>query len=115
AAKHDAAMASATRKQHMPPWLPEHGEFPILGERRLRGEETATIQRWVDAGKPGGNPSDLPKPPSFPDGWQLGRPDVVVRPAKPYILEPAGEDVYRSMVLRSPVRTDTYVRAVEFR
>src|SRR5437764_14255483 len=46
AAKHGDAMASETRKHHMPPWLPEHGEFPILGERRLSGEQIATIQRW---------------------------------------------------------------------
>ena len=27
--------ASDTRRAHMPPWLPERGEFPIVGERRL--------------------------------------------------------------------------------
>src|SRR4051812_2937766 len=115
AAKHADRMASETRQRHMPPWLPERGEFPVVGERRLSEEQIATIQRWVDAGAPEGHPADLPAPPSFPGGWQLGRPDVVLTLAKPYTLEPGGEDVYRSLVLRSPLSADMFVRGVELR
>jgi len=115
AAKHADGMAEETRKRHMPPWLPDRGEFPILGERRLTGDQIATIQRWVDGGKLEGNPADLPTPPSFPDGWQLGRPDVVLTLAKPYTLEPGKEDVYRNLVVRSAVASDMFVRGVEFR
>ena len=115
AAKHADGMAEETRKRHMPPWLPDRGEFPILGERRLTGDQIATIQRWVDGGKLEGNPSDLPKAPSFPDGWQLGRPDLVVTLDKPYTLQPGEEDVYRNLVVRSPVASEMFVRGVEFR
>src|SRR6185503_978500 len=45
----------------------------------------------------------------------LGRPDAVLTPAKAYTLQPGGEDVYRNLVLRSPVGADVFVRAVEFR
>ena len=114
-AKHADGMAEETRKHHMPPWLPDHGEFPVLGERRLSDQQIATIQRWVESGRPEGNPADLRAPPSFPDGWQLGRPDVVVTLSKPYALQPGGDDVYRDIVLRSPVRDGVFVRAVEFR
>jgi tetratricopeptide (TPR) repeat protein len=115
AAKHADGMAEETRKHHMPPWLPERGEFPVLGERRLTDAQIATIQRWVDAGKPEGAAADLPRPPSFPGGWQLGTPDLVVTLARPYTLEPGGEDVYRNLVVRSPAASDVLVRAVEFR
>jgi tetratricopeptide (TPR) repeat protein len=115
AAKHADGMAEETRKHHMPPWLPDRGEFPILGERRLTAEQISTIQHWVDGGKIEGNPADLPKPPSFPDGWQLGRPDLVVSPLHAYTLQPGGDDVYRNLVVRVPLTSDVYVRAVEFR
>ena len=115
AAKHADGMSEETRKRHMPPWLPDRGDFVVLGERRLTAEQIATIQHWVDAGKPEGNPADLPPAPSFPDGWQLGRPDLVVSPARPFTLEPGGEDVYRNLVIRAPATTDVFVRAVEFR
>src|SRR3954453_14740825 len=49
AAKHADRMASETRQRPMAPWLPERGEFPVVGERRLSEEQIATIQRWVDA------------------------------------------------------------------
>src|SRR4051812_14520872 len=115
AAKHGDVMATETSKRHMPPWLPDRGEFPIAGERRLSDDQIATIQRWAAAGAPEGHPVDLPTPPSFPDGWQLGRPDAVLTPAKPYTLAPGGDDVYRNLVIRSPLDADTFVRAVEFR
>jgi tetratricopeptide (TPR) repeat protein len=115
AAKHASGMAEETRKRHMPPWLPDRGEFAIVGERRLADDQIATIQRWVDGGKLEGDPANLPKPPSFPDGWQLGRPDAVLTLAKPYTLQPGNEDVYRNLVVRSAVASDMFVRGVEFR
>jgi tetratricopeptide (TPR) repeat protein len=115
AVKHADGMAEETRKRHMPPWLPDRGDVPIVGERRLSADQIATIQRWADGGKLAGNPADLPKAPSFPEGWQLGKPDLVASPPKPYTLKPGGEDVYRNLVIRSPVTEDVFVRAVEFR
>ena len=35
--------------------------------------------------------------------------------AKPYTLKPGTEDVYRNLVVRSPVTSDMFVRGVEFR
>jgi len=115
AVKHADGMAEETRKRHMPPWLPERGEFPVLGERRLTGDQIATIQRWVDGGKLEGTAADLPKAPVFPDGWQLGKPDTVLTLATPYTLKPSHEDVYRNLVIRSAVGADMFVRGVELR
>src|SRR5688500_2767812 len=71
AVKHADRIAEATRDRHMPPWLPDRGEFPVLGERRLRDDQIETIQRWVEAGTPEGSPADLPKAPEWNDGWRL--------------------------------------------
>jgi tetratricopeptide (TPR) repeat protein len=115
AVKRADKMARATRERHMPPWLPERGEFPILGERRLRDDQIDAIQRWVAAGQPEGNPADLPKTPQWPAGWQLGQPDEVLTPAQPFRLDPTTEDVYRNLVLHTPLKSGVFVRAVEFR
>jgi tetratricopeptide (TPR) repeat protein len=108
-------IAHQTLERHMPPWLPERGEFPILGERRLSVGQIDAIQRWAKDGKPEGNAGDLPKPPAWVDGWELGRPDAVLSPATAYTIKPGGEDVYRNLVLRSPLEAGAFVRAVEFR
>jgi len=115
AVKHADRIAEATRDRHMPPWLPERGEFPLLGERRLRDDQIETIRRWVASGTPEGNPGDLPKPPEWPDGWQLGRPDVVLKPPRPYEVAASTEDVYRNLVVRAPLTAGAFVRGVEFR
>ena len=49
AVKHAGAIADETRQHHMPPWLPEHGEFAILGEPRRTGsspEPRTSIAIW---------------------------------------------------------------------
>jgi tetratricopeptide (TPR) repeat protein len=115
AVKHADVMAEETLKRHMPPWLPEPGEFPILAERRLREDQIDAIQRWVKGGMPEGNPADLPRPPAWPDGWQLGRPDLVLTTTRPYVLGPTTEDVYRNLVLHTSLKSGVFVRAVEFR
>jgi tetratricopeptide (TPR) repeat protein/mono/diheme cytochrome c family protein len=115
AVKHADKMGKATLARHMPPWLPEPGAFPILGDRRLREDQIAAVQRWITGGKVEGNPADLPKAPVWPDGWQLGRPDAVLTVARPYELSPRTEDVYRNLVLRTALPSDVFVRAVEFK
>jgi Tfp pilus assembly protein PilF len=115
AVKRAKRIGEMTRGRHMPPWLPERGAFPIAGERRLSDEQIDVIARWIQAGTPEGDAADLPKPPSWPDGWQLGRPDVVLTPDRAYELGATSEDVYRNLVIRAPVTSGAFVRAVEFR
>src|SRR5690348_17269961 len=48
----------------MPPWHLDKtvGIRKYKNDRSLSDDEIATIARWVDAGAPRGNPSDLPPP-----------------------------------------------------
>jgi len=115
AKKHAKEIGEETLARHMPPWLPETGEFPIEGDRRLRQDQIDLIQRWVKNGAPEGNAADLPKQPVFPGGWQSGTPDLIVTAAKPYILKPSPRDVYRNLVIHVPLDATKYVRAVEFK
>jgi tetratricopeptide (TPR) repeat protein len=115
ARKHGDDIGVQTMERHMPPWLPEKGDVAIAGERRLRPEQIDTIQRWVKTGMAEGDPADLPKAPVFPDGFQFGAPDEVVRLARPYTLAPGPDDIYRNLVFRTTLTADTFVRAVEFK
>jgi tetratricopeptide (TPR) repeat protein len=107
-------VAAATETRAMPPWLPEPGHGEFVNERRLRDDQIATIQRWVEQGTPEGDPADKPQPPAWPDGWQLGTPDLVLR-ADTYTLTPGDRDVFRNFVVPVPRSSTRYVRAIEFR
>lgn len=115
AVKRAGKIADVTRDRRMPPWLPERGEFPIVGARRLSEPQIALIAQWVKAGTPEGDAAERPAAPVWPDGWQLGRPDVVVTPERAYTPGPTSEDIYRHLVLRAPLNAGAFVRAVEFK
>lgn len=102
-------------KGYMPPWHAIGGDVPIQGDRRLTENEIGTIEKWVDSGRPEGNPEDLPAPRVFPDGWLLGEPDLVLTMEETYELPADGPDIYRNFVIASGLKEDKYLKAVEFR
>ena len=112
---HAQAISDATRSRYMPRWLAEPGEFPILGQRRLDQEQIDTIQSWVSGGMVEGDAADLPNPPSFTDGWELGEPDLVLTVDPPYPISPSNQDTFRHLVLPTPLSSDVFVRAVEYK
>jgi len=99
----------------MPPWLPEPGQPGFVGERRLSALQIETIRRWADNGAQEGDPRDLPPAPKLDATWQLGTPDLVLSPSKAYVLSPGDTDVFRNLVIRTPLTTGRAIRAVEFR
>lgn len=113
-AKRARQIVVVTEKLFMPPWLPEPNLPRFENERRLTDDQIQTIAAWVNAGKPEGDPRDLPPTPVFPEGWQLGTPDLIVEMEKPYTLAADGEDVYRHFVIPVPGATERWVKAMEF-
>jgi len=112
---HARQIAAVARSRFMPPWLPEPGELKFADELRLSEQQIAQIQAWVDQGAPEGNATDLPPKPRFTEGWQLGKPDVVVKAAKPYLIPAGGSDNYWNFVFRAPVDRTRWLKAIEIR
>jgi hypothetical protein len=103
-----------TQSRRMPPWKPAEG-VPFHNERRLTDAQIATLAAWADGGTPEGNLADAPPPRRFPDGWQLGQPDLVLTPPDEFQLGPSGKDLFRCFVLPTNLPEDVYVTAVEVR
>jgi hypothetical protein len=87
----------------------------------LTDEQIDTIVRWVDSGKPPGNPKDMPPAKHWPsdEGWQLaaqlGQPDIVVQSA-PYTVPAVAQDAWWKPLSEAlPVTEPRWVRAVEMR
>ncbi len=110
-------IVEVTRRRLMPPWMPEHGGVPFVGDRSLTNEQIALFQRWSERGAPEGPPVlHPPIPPRRPDDWVLGQPDLILRVPEPFTLPAEGRDVYRNFVIPLPpfATSPRYVRAVEF-
>jgi len=113
--RHATQIASVTASRTMPPWKPLPGRGEFQNERRLSDRELETLQQWIAAGAPEGDQSDLPPPPSWGAGWQLGAPDLVVQMADAFTVPADGADVFRTFVIPIPSSGVRYVRAIEFR
>src|SRR5579871_5743628 len=115
AKKRAKLIAEVTAKRYMPPWLPAAGYVHFAGERRLTSSEIDTIGRWAEAGAPEGDPGAAPSQPHFPEGWQLGTPDLTVRMPQPFTIAADGPDQYMCFVIPLGLNANKYVRAMEFR
>jgi tetratricopeptide (TPR) repeat protein len=110
-----AAIARVTETRQMPPWKPEPGYGEFVGARRLTNRQLDTIRQWVRDGAPEGDPANLPSPPPFNDGWQLGEPDLIVTMTEPFTVPASGSDLLRNFVIPIPLASVRYVRGIEFR
>jgi predicted negative regulator of RcsB-dependent stress response len=115
ARSHARQIAAVTRGRFMPPWLPDPGPLKFSDELRLSEDEISRIQAWVDQGAVEGRPADAGLPPHFVEGWQLGKPDLVITAAKPFSLPSSGSDVYWNFVFRAPVDRARWLKAIEIR
>jgi peroxiredoxin/mono/diheme cytochrome c family protein len=103
-----------TQNRKMPPWKPVAGPA-FHNERRLSDSEIATLASWVDANTPEGDPKDAPPAAHFIDGWQLGKPDLILSVDEDVVVGPGGRDLFRSLVLPTNLPEDKYVVAFEVR
>ena len=99
----------------MPPWHadPAHGEF--ANDRRLTEPEKDTILKWVSSGAPEGDSADLPPPPTFVEGWQIGEPDAVFSMPEDYPVPAAGTLEYKYFEIPTNLAEDKWIQALETR
>jgi hypothetical protein len=70
----------------------------------------------VDGGAKEGEPRDLPAAPKFVEGWGIGQPDVVLKMAEEFTLEPKGpSDEYNFFFIDPGFTEDKYVQMAETR
>jgi len=108
-------IASVTRRRIMPPWKADPSNGPFLGQHPLSDSEIAMLSRWVEQGAPEGDAAQLPPPRVYTEGWQLGKPDVIVTLPKAFTLPAEGTDVFRIFALPIPIAQARFVRGLEFR
>jgi len=99
----------------MPPWHadPRYGWFK--NDRRLSKTEAETIVDWVESGAKEGNPKDLPPAPKFTEGWQIGKPDVVLSMNQDFNVPAEGVVDYKYFLVPTGFKEDKWIQAAEVR
>jgi peroxiredoxin len=114
AARRSDFIKELTASRRMPPWKPDPSHGVFLDDLRLSDQEINTLGAWAEAGALAGDPADLGTPPTFPEGWVLGEPDLILKMPEPYTVAAAVGDVYQAFVLTLPLDRRRTVIGAEF-
>jgi hypothetical protein len=98
----------------MPPWPADPAYQRYVGERFLTEEEKQLISQWVTDGCYEGDSSQMPPLPVYPDGSQLGTPDLVIKAEKPFVIPGNNRDLFMVMKIPYELERDTFLRLVEY-
>jgi mono/diheme cytochrome c family protein len=98
----------------MPPWHADAPRGTFSNDRRLTDSEKDTLIRWVSAGAPEGDARDLPPAPKFTQGWEIGKPDVVLS-IPPYEVPASGTIEYQNFSVPTNFTEDKWIQAIEVR
>jgi len=99
----------------MPPWFAADGTGPWANDRRLSEDDRETLQAWIDAGAPEGDPADQPLAYAYPDGWRIGTPDLVFRMKEPFRVPAEGVVEFRYFEADREVPEDLWIQRLELR
>ena len=102
-------------ERRMPPWSadPRYGHFE--NDLRMSDQDVDTLIAWIDGGMPMGDPTELPEPKKYAEGWQLGKPDLVFKIPAEYTVPATGTVEYQYFVTPTDFKEDVWVQASEAR
>ncbi len=109
-----AAMKEAVTSRKMPPWLADPAIGHWSNDSRLSDAEIQTIRDWVSGPKLEGDPKEMPPVPAFPDGWKIGKPDIVLAIPEQH-LDATGPDQYTYINVPTNFKEDRWIVAAELR
>jgi peroxiredoxin/mono/diheme cytochrome c family protein len=116
----DAAAWSETVREvidqgRMPPWRadPQHGKFD--NDARLSEADKQLVHAWIDNGLPEGDPAQLPPKRTFPDGWRIPKPDLVIKMPEPFTVPAQGVVPYKYFTVDPGFTEDVWFRGTEAR
>lgn len=101
----------------MPPWFAADDgeeESPWANDRSLSEREKSDLLAWLESeDRPMGDPSEAPVPVSFPEGWTLGEPDLVVPLSRAYDIQATGFMPYQRDTVVTELTEDRWVTGYE--
>ena len=109
------AIKQAVLSRKMPPWFADNTVQHYSNDVTLSPAEIETIKNWVDAGAPEGNAKFAPAPRAFVEGWNIGKPDMVVEMPAAYEIPARGTVEYTYIVIPTHFQQDVWVQALEIR
>ena len=108
-----ALMKFVTKTRFMPPWPADASYTHFVDEKVLTQDEIDLIARWVDEGCAVGDSSEIPAIPIFPQGSQIGTPDLVIKFRDVYKIKGNNQDQFLLMRIPYEIPEDKFISVIE--
>ena len=99
-------------EKRMPPWCAVKGYGEFSNAPSLTQRDVDMIVNWVEGGAPKGDEKDLPPAPLFSNDWQLGKPDLTLKPEAQSKIA-ADADEFRTLVIGTNLKEDRWISAID--
>jgi len=109
------SIKEAVVSRRMPPWHADSHVGKFSNDRSLTQAEINTLAGWVDGGAPQGNAKDAPPPRQFAEGWQIGKPDLVLDTGVDFQVPAQGTIEYTHFVVPTGFTEDKWIKEIEVR
>ncbi len=114
--RHVAMIEEVVTDRRMPPWYAytdtkQFGHF--VNDRRMSYHDVNTLVDWIRSGAAEGDPQDAGPNPEWPEGWQIGKPDLILEMQEEYDVPADGVINYKYFKVRPYLDEDRWVKAVE--
>lgn len=110
-----AAIANAVHSRKMPPWFADPCCGRFSNDPSLSEQEIATITDWVKAGAPAGKKKIAPVAPHWAVGWNIARPDLVLKMPVAVNLPARGDVEYTYEIVPTHFTGGRWVQMSELR
>ena len=97
----------------MPPWFADPGVGHFANNPSLTTQQIATILAWVDTGAMAGSLRDAPPSPQWAEGWNIAKPDVLLKMSVPVKIPADGEVEYTYEIVPTHFTEDKWVQMAE--
>ena len=109
------AIRTAVLSKKMPPWFADPHTGKFSNDRSLAQSDIDILAQWADTGAAEGNPNLAPAPVAFVDGWNIGKPDVVLEMPLDYEVPATGTIEYTYFQLPTGFTEDKWIQMAEAR
>ena len=106
------AIKEEVLEKRMPPWHAVKGYGDFSNAPTLTQRDIDLLVNWVEGGAPKGEDKDLPSEPMFSNDWQLGKPDLILRPETSAAVAADAND-NRVVTFPITLREDRWLTAVD--
>ena len=106
------AIKEEVLEKRMPPWHAVKGYGEFRNAPSLTQRDVDVLVNWIEGGAPRGDDKDLPADPLFSNDWQLGKPDLVLKPEGETKIVADAEE-YRNFALQTNLKEDRWLTAID--